>query len=118
MWLYQHKLIKLEEGFENARAIIGKLQEDLENGSEGDMESDRAFDKAKVKFKLDMAVALIRLLKEQMNFYLKLCEDYDAVRLIEDLIDELGERNASLCEEILLAIDSRWGTDFQHSSQS
>ena len=112
MWLYQARLLKLEKELEHARKAVRTLQEDLENASQTDMGSAKASGGTQAKLRLDTVVVLLRLIKEQMAFYLKLGEKYDVLQLAEGIIDELSRRDGELCREILAVIDSKWEWDF------
>jgi len=131
MWLYQTKLVQLEKEFQNAGNTIKTLQKNLAQnqgiflapGSRDNekKDEDKGPDKepvdpkitmAGIKLQLDLAVGMIRLLKEQAGFYLKLNENFDLITLVNDLIDEFTIRDREMTLEILLLIDNRWKTGF------
>jgi len=69
------------------------------------------------KLQLDLAVGMIRLLKEQAGFYLKLGEKFDLTRLVEDMVREFSIRDKDMAIDVLVTIDSRWKTDFVASME-
>jgi len=112
MWLYRARLLKLEKEFENARRIIKELEKFLAEASTENLGDPKGSGRAEVKLRLDVAIGLVRLVKEQVAFYLKLGEKYDAIQLAEMLVEELKRRDEPLCREILGAIDARLESDF------
>ena len=127
MWLYQTKLVQLEKEFQNAGNTIKTLQKDLaqnqgiflapgtrDNEKKDEDEGpdkepvDPKITMAGIKLQLDLAVGMIRLLKEQAGFYLKLNENFDLIILVNDLVDEFSIRDREMTSEVLHSIDSRW----------
>lgn len=108
MWLYEKKITELEEEFEHARATIRKVQEDLANAT-GDGEGvPETPDRTTLKLKIDAAVGLARLIKEQTAFYMKVGDLYDAYRLLDDLLTEYRRFDERLTNNILKIIDEKW----------
>jgi len=121
MWLYQTRLVQLEKEFDNAGNIIKTLQKNLAQGqgiflATGTRDNEKKDEEpvdpkitmAGIKLQLDLAVGMIRLLKEQAGFYLKLGENFDLITLVNDLVDEFTIRDREMTSEVLHSIDSRW----------
>jgi len=108
MWLYEKKITELEEEFEHARATIREVQKDLAN-PEGDGEGvPETPDRATRKLRIDAAVGLARLIKEQTAFYMKLGDLYDASKLLKDLICEFRSEDEELTDRVLDRIEESW----------
>jgi hypothetical protein len=100
--LYEKRLIDLETHFENTRAKLQTLLEKLSSGPCGeDVKTD-------AKLQLDMAVGIIRILKEEVAYCLKLGKLYDLARFHDEFVEALMHRNAALAMEITEELDKRW----------
>lgn len=104
MWLYQKRLISLEEDFEKVRKTLIELNEILgkckNNGED--------FDKTKIKLKLDLAIGRVRLIKEQASFYLKMGRSFDLISFLDEVIVEVEKFDEGLKDRIVKIIDDRW----------
>ena len=126
MYLYQTRLIKLEKEYENAKQSIRNLQKNLEDSEAVPEETSETLDNKKaggsvadavpqpldiprIKIKVDLVISSIKIVKEQTAFYLKLCEDYDVVKLLEELVDELSDCDCGTCRKTLVKICRSWG---------
>ena len=101
---YERRLMSLEWQFFKARRSIERLSSKI-SCNPGKVE------KANVKMQLDLAVGLIRLLKEQAAFYVKLGDVYDIVRFHEEFVQELERRDRALAAEIVEEMASRWSKE-------
>jgi predicted ATPase len=104
MWLYQKRLISLEEDFEKVRETIIELIAilgDCKNNGEN-------FDKSKIKLKLDLAIGHVRLIKEQASFYLKMGRSFDLISFLDEVIGEVEKFDVDLKNRIVKTIDDRW----------
>jgi hypothetical protein len=104
MWLYQLKLCALDSEFVEATEKLKKLHEDLPEGPT----CNKDFDKSLAKLRLDVAIGLVRIIKEHAAFYLKLRESYDWMRLAEEIMREVMKADPDLGSRILKTIKNRW----------
>lgn len=101
MYLYEKRLLALENEFEEIRLeIIG-----LSVKAEG---SDESTDLKDLKTKLAFCTERIRLIKEQTAFYVKLGEKYDILRLLEDFTDAVRNEDAELEARIFNLVCDKW----------
>ena len=97
MWLYQMRILALEEAFDRLRKRVRKLSEGPEE-----------LDNTERRVQLDLLLVDLRVLKEQTAYYVKLGESYDLARFHTDLLNELRDRDPILALEIVHAIETRW----------
>jgi hypothetical protein len=97
MWLYQKRILGLEEAFDRLRERMRKLSDEPEE-----------LNNTEQKVQLDLVLVDLRVLKEQTAYYAKLGESYDLARFHIDLLDELRDRDPILALEIVHAIEARW----------
>ncbi len=117
MWLYERRLIELEGEFENAGNAIREIQENLADTEEAGQGAYQEVDRARVKLQLDAALGLVRLIKEQMAFYIRLGERYDCIRAVEAIVDELTKEDAALIERVLRKLDAEWASELAPSAE-
>ncbi len=104
MWLYQKRLISLEEDFEKVRETIIELNKILGKCNN----NGEYFDKTKIKLKLDLAIGRVRLIKEQASFYLKMGRSFDLISFLDEVIGEVEKFDIDLKDRIVKIIDDRW----------
>jgi len=124
MWLYQKKLMQIDKEFENARQTIKSLQEILalrqgiplatdtrDRGKKSGGESEKIDPKISlrgIKLQLELAIGMIRLLKEQASYYIKVGENFDLAKFVDDLVNEFTIRDADTTIEVCNVIRKRW----------
>ena len=104
MLLYKKKLIALEEEYAEVSRFINELGRAISDLPAEDGENE----KTKIKFQLSLAAERIRLIKEQTAFYMKMGENYDLTRLLEDIQDAILNHDAELEKRILICICEKW----------
>ncbi len=117
MYLYELSLINLEKEYEDARQTIRNLQASLEKPETVPEEPSEKVDIPRIKLKVDLAISHLKVVKEQTAFYLKLCEKYDVVKLLEELVDEMSNCECGNCRRALVKICTSWGFDPRPSPQ-
>jgi len=99
--LYESRILSLENDYLNTRREIGDLLRLLKHKPE-------TVDPGAVRSQLNLLSKFIQLIKKQRAFYLELGENYDLMRLHEEFIQVLLERDPELAVSIIREIDSRW----------
>ena len=117
MWLYQKKLTELESDFKDAKDAIRKIQKALENPEGASEGADKETDRATIKLRLDVALALVRLIKEQTAFYAKLGKKFDAFKLAEGIIYRLLSEDPGLAKRIVEDLNREWGFDIPYPGE-
>jgi hypothetical protein len=111
MYLYEISLINLEKEYDDARQTIRNLQASLENSKTVPAKPSEEVDIPRIKLKVDLAISHLKVVKEQTAFYLKLCEKYDVVKLLEELVNEWSNCECGNCRNALVKICTSWGFD-------
>jgi hypothetical protein len=104
LYLYQKRVLALEKRFDNARRQLDRLQEHIRYNPD-------AFSKESVKCQLDAFRLLVRTLKDETAFYIKLGQIYDYVDLARRFFDLLMRRDPQLLDEILLEIGEQYNEE-------
>ena len=103
MYLFQKRLLSLEQEFIKVGKYVANLSDQISN-----LDADDENEKTKIKFQISLAAERIRLIKEQTAFFMKMAENYDYVRILEDFQDEVRENDADLEEHILICLCEKW----------
>jgi hypothetical protein len=103
MYLYQKRLLSLEQEFMKVSEHVANLSKSI-----SDLKADDDNEKTKIKFQISLAAERIRLIKEQTAFFMKMVENYDYLRILEDFQDEIINYDADLEEHILICLCEKW----------
>jgi hypothetical protein len=105
MYLYQRRVLALEKEFRNARRELRRLLRQAR------FKPDSVKSSA-VKTQLDLINALIRSIKEETAFFVKLGQLYDFSRLCDDFLEMLKRQDPDLADSIIIEIDKIWTREY------
>ena len=106
MHLYQRRILALEKRFLKAERNLDRLLRQATC-------NPASLDRSVVKTQLDLINALIRLIKEETAFFVKLGQLYDFSRFCEDVTDFIARRDPDYAAEILIEMDRLWAEEFK-----
>ncbi len=101
MYQYQQRVLALEKQFHNARRNIKRLLKQARFKPD-------SVAQAAVKTQLDLINALIRLIKEETAFFVKLGQLYDFSLLCDEFVELIHRRDPELAIELLNDINELW----------
>jgi len=103
MYLYQKKLLLLDKEFNDVRKQIKKLSGLFDNG-DGSPDLDPKI----IKIQLELAIGLVRLIKEHASYYIKLGKTFDALELAKKLLTHIERTDPGNAIKLLEEIDREW----------
>ena len=96
--LYMEQVGRLEIELRKLRKGIKELREKLAKGLTDE-------NKAEVKLGLDLILGDFRILKEQTASLIKMGEQYDLMKLLEETLQILFRKDPAICLEVMLELD-------------
>ncbi|MCX6647193.1 MAG: hypothetical protein NTY09_12675 [bacterium] len=103
MLLFEKRLFALEQEFIRVREFLARISESVTN-----LNPDDENEKVKIKFQLSLATEQAKMVKDLINFFIKLGDKYDNIRILEDITDEIRDYNPDLEEHILINLCEKW----------
>jgi hypothetical protein len=94
MWLYQKRLLALDEKFDDASRTLSRMIKNKWYGTSGSDDSG-------VRLRLGMVNSLIRVTKEEAAFLARLGQLYDLSHFVSTLINLLERQDPVLCSDLL-----------------
>ncbi|MCX6647468.1 MAG: hypothetical protein NTY09_14075 [bacterium] len=99
--LYQKRVLALEKEFTKVRRQLGRLRNHVRYHPD-------EFSKEAVKCQLDSLRLLIRAIKDETAFYLKLGQNYDILNIVYCICDSISRRDPQLFEEIINEVNEKF----------
>ena len=96
--LYMEQVGGLEKELLKLRKGIHQLREKLAKGLTDE-------NKVEVKLGLDLILGDFRILKEQAGTLVKMGDQYDLMKLLEETFQILFRKDPSICMEVMLELD-------------
>jgi hypothetical protein len=103
MLLFEKRLYALEKELTRVREFLAGISESVAN-----LNPDDENEKVKIKLQVTLATEQVRLVKDLMNFFMKLGIKYDYIRILEDFQDEIHDFDPDFEEHILICLCEKW----------
>jgi hypothetical protein len=103
MLLFEKRLYALEQELTRVRQFLAGISESVAS-----LSPDDENEKVKIKLQVSLATEQVRLVKDQMNFFLKMGINYDYIRILEDFQDEIHDFDPDFEEHILICLCEKW----------
>jgi hypothetical protein len=99
--LYQKRVLALEKEFTKVRRQLDRIREHVRYNQD-------EFSNEAVKCQLESLRLLVRAIKDETAFYLKLGQNYDNMLIVISICDSISRRDPKLLEEILNEINEKF----------